>query len=171
MYSGKTEELIRRLVRSQIAQQRVKIFKPLVDDRFGVHKVTSHRQSSIPCQPVHHAREILELAGDSEVIGIDEAQFFDASLVEVSQQLANRNIRVILAGLDMDFEAKPFGPIPALLAIAEFVTKTRAICHQCGGTASYSYRISKEAGQILVGKQESYEARCRRCYFQKETPA
>ena len=157
MFSGKTEELIRRLTRARIARQRVEIFKPALDTR---------NHTSIRSTPVQSPAEILLLAGGStDVVGIDEAQFFDESLVEVCKQLADSGIRVIVAGLDMDYRGRPFGPMPALLATAEFVTKVHAVCVCCGELAAYSYRIAASEKQVLLGETDSYEARCRPCFL------
>lgn len=166
MFSGKTEELIRRLTRARIARQRVEIFKPALDTRYHAQDVVSHNQNSIRSTPVQSPSEILLLAGRStDVVGIDEAQFFDESLVEVCRQLADAGTRVIVAGLDMDYLGRPFGPMPALLATAEFVTKVHAVCVCCGELAAYSYRIAASENQILLGETDSYEARCRPCYL------
>lgn len=166
MFSGKTEELIRRLNRAKIARQRVEIFKPTLDTRYHAHDVVSHNATSIRSTPVALAQEILLLAGGSDVVGIDEAQFFDESLVEVCTQLANRGTRVIVAGLDMDYAGQPFGPMPALMAVAEFVTKVHAVCVCCGELAAYSFRIAASENQILLGETDSYEARCRPCFLE-----
>jgi thymidine kinase len=166
MFSGKTEELIRRLTRARIARQRVEIFKPALDTRYHDQDVVSHNQTSIRSTPVQSPAEILLLAGGStDVVGIDEAQFFDESLVEVCRQLADSGIRVIVAGLDMDYRGRPFGPMPALLATAEFVTKVHAVCVCCGELAAYSYRIAASEKQVLLGETDSYEARCRPCFL------
>lgn len=167
MFSGKTEELIRRLNRAVLAKQKVEIFKPRIDTRYDDESVVSHNQNSIRSTPVSVASEILLHVTKGEVVGIDEAQFFDDSIVEVCQSLANRGIRVIVAGLDMDFMGKPFGPMPALMAVAEFVTKVHAICMKCGAVASHSYRLSEAKGQVLLGAQSEYEARCRRCFLEE----
>lgn len=164
MFSGKTEELIRRMKRSRIANRKVEIFKPQVDTRYDDEAVVSHDENHIPSTPVSHARNILLLASDTEVVGIDEAQFFDESLVDVCEALALRGIRVIAAGLDMDFKGRPFGPMPQLLAVAEYVTKVHAICMQCGDPATHSYRIVSGSGVILLGEKEAYEPRCRACF-------
>lgn len=164
MFSGKTEELIRRLKRSKIARQRVEIFKPRVDVRYHEEKVVSHDANSIHSTPVDSSSQILLLLNDVEVVGIDEAQFFDDELPSVCQQLANRGIRVIIAGLDMDYLGKPFGPIPALMAIAEYVTKVHAICMNCGNLANYSHRTVSNSSRILLGEQESYVPLCRACF-------
>ncbi|MGI9542289.1 MAG: thymidine kinase [Cyclobacteriaceae bacterium] len=164
MFSGKTEELIRRLNRAIIAKQRVEIFKPVIDTRYHGEEVVSHNDTAIRSTPVSFADDILLLAVNCDVVGIDEAQFFDPRIVDVSLQLANNGVRVILAGLDMDFEGEPFGPIPALLAIAEYVTKVHAICAQCGNIASFSYRLHPSKAKVKLGESEAYEARCRRCF-------
>ncbi|WP_156307138.1 thymidine kinase [Sphingobacterium endophyticum] len=165
MFSGKTEELIRRMKRAQFAKLPVEIFKPEIDIRYGVNEVVSHDSNSIPSTPVAHSSAILLLSSDTKVVGIDEAQFFDEELPNVCVELANRGIRVIVAGLDMDYLGKPFGPIPDLMAIAEDVTKVHAVCVQCGAPANYSYRIQKNESRVLLGEKESYEPRCRACYF------
>ncbi|UOQ54686.1 thymidine kinase [Hymenobacter cellulosivorans] len=166
MFSGKTEELIRRLNRAKIARQRVEIFKPALDTRYHENDVVSHNSNSIRSTPVPIAQEMLLLAGACDVVGVDEAQFFDESLVEVCTQLANRGTRVIVAGLDMDFMGKPFGPMPTLMAIAEFVTKVHAVCVCCGELATYSFRIAASDDKILLGETDSYEARCRACFLE-----
>lgn len=165
MFSGKTEELIRRLTRARIARQRVEIFKPALDIRYHVDDVVSHNANRIRSTPVALPDEILLLAAGSDVVGIDEAQFFDASLVDVCKQLADQGTRVIVAGLDMDFLGRPFGPMPALLATAEFVTKVHAVCVCCGELAAYSFRIVASEKQVLLGETDSYEARCRPCFL------
>lgn len=164
MFSGKTEELIRRLNRARIARLKVEIFKPSVDKRYHEHDVVSHNETSIRSTPVNFAGDILLLSGDCDVVGIDEAQFFDQELVRVSQILANQGKRVILAGLDMDFEGKPFEPMPTLMAIAEYVTKVHAICMKCGDLAAFSYRLSASKEKVVLGEKDSYEARCRNCF-------
>jgi thymidine kinase len=164
MFSGKTEELIRRLNRALIAKQRVEIFKPVVDNRYHDKAVVSHNQTSIRSTAVHFASDILMLSGDCEVVGIDEAQFFDEAIVEVCNKLANSGKRVIVAGLDMDFEGKPFGSMPFLMAIAEFVTKVHAICAQTGELASFSYRLTSDERQVVVGEKNIYEARSRTAF-------
>lgn len=166
MFSGKTEELIRRLNRAKIAKQKVEIFKPAIDTRYDETDVVSHNENAIRSTPIQSSQDMLLLAGNCDVVGVDEAQFFDEGLQEVCIQLANQGIRVIVAGLDMDFTGKPFGPIPGLLAVSEFVTKVHAICVNCGEVASYSYRLTKEENQVLLGEIESYEARCRSCFVQ-----
>lgn len=165
MFSGKTEELLRRLNRAFIARQRVEIFKPAIDTRYHVENVVSHNANSIRSTPVQFANDILLLAGDCDVVGIDEAQFFDEQLPEVCQSLANSGKRIIIAGLDMDFAGKPFGPMPALMAIAEYVTKVHAICIKCGDIANYSYRKSAGQHKVMLGEKDTYEARCRRCFI------
>ena len=167
MFSGKTEELIRRLNRAIIAQQKVEIFKPKIDTRYHTENVVSHNQNSIPCTPIDFAKDILLLSNNSDVIGIDESQFFDEEIVSVCSKLANRGVRIIVAGLDMDYKGNPFGQMPALMAIAEFVTKVHAICIKCGGIASYSYRITASEEKVLVGEKDHYEARCRKCFNEK----
>ncbi len=166
MFSGKTEELIRRLNRALIAKQKVEIFKPKIDTRYDKENVVSHNETAIRSTPVNFASDILLLAGDCQVVGIDEAQFFDEALVDVCNQLANNGKRVIVAGLDMDYEGKPFGPMPNLLAVAEFVTKVHAICTDTGELASFSYRLSDEEGKVLLGEQEQYEARSRKSFVE-----
>lgn len=164
MFSGKTEELIRRLKRAQIAQQKVEIFKPKIDVRYHETDVVSHDSNAIASTPVENSSNILLLANDVDVIGIDEAQFFDVGLSEVCNELANRGIRVVVAGLDMDFQGKPFGPIPGLMAAAEYVTKVHAICVKCGSLAQYSHRVTSDERQVLLGEKESYQPLCRSCY-------
>jgi thymidine kinase len=164
MFSGKTEELIRRLRRAQFAGLKVEIFKPSLDKRYSETRVVSHDEKSIVSTPVDNAAAILLLTGDVSVVGIDEAQFFDNSLVDVCNQLADKGIRVVVAGLDMDFMGKPFGPIPALLSIAEYVTKVHAICMRCGNLAQYSFRKSDENQQVVLGEKDKYEPLCRNCY-------
>lgn len=166
MFSGKTEELIRRLNRAVLARQQVEIFKPSVDQRYHEENIVSHNENSIRSTPVSVASEILLHVHTGEVVGIDEAQFFDDSIVEVAQTLAAQGTRVILAGLDMDYLGKPFGPMPSLMAVAEFVTKVHAICMRCGGVASHSYRLSASDAQVLLGSHRQYEARCRRCFHE-----
>lgn len=167
MFSGKTEELIRRLKRAKIARQRVEIYKPAIDTRYDETAVVSHDHNSIMSTPVHHATEILLLANEIDVVGIDEAQFFDSELVNVCQQLANSGMRVIVAGLDMDYLGKPFGPIPGILATAEYVTKVHAICMNCGDLAQYSHRTVKDEKLVLLGEKDTYEPLCRKCYLEK----
>jgi len=166
MFSGKTEELIRRLKRARIARQKVEIFKPKIDVRYSDEEVVSHDENAILSTPVDTSRNILLLANDVEVVGIDEAQFFDEGLVEVCNMLAERGMRVIVAGLDMDFRGKPFGPIPKLLATAEYVTKVHAICVRCGNLAHYSHRTSTEEKLVLLGETDVYEPLCRECFHE-----
>lgn len=165
MFSGKTEELIRRLRLARIAKQRVQIFKPVLDDRYDTDHITSHVNQKFECVAVKHPNEILEkLADNTRVVGIDEAQFFPEEVVTVCEKLANRRLRVIVAGLDQDYLSKPFGPMPKLLAIADDVLKLKAVCIICGREASKSQRLTREKGQVVVGAQEHYEARCRLCF-------
>ncbi len=166
MFSGKTEELIRRMKRAKIAKQKVEIFKPKIDTRYSEVQVVSHDENAIMSTPVDSPRTILLLATDVEVVGIDEAQFFDDGLVEVCNVLANRGIRVIVAGLDMDFRGNPFGPIPKLMATAEYVTKVHAICVKCGDLAHHSHRLSENDKLVVLGELDIYEPICRDC-FQK----
>lgn len=165
MFSGKTEELIRRLKRAQIAKLNVEIFKPKTDTRYDETAVVSHDQNSIPSTPVESSEAILFLSANTQVVGIDEAQFFDDALPDVCNKLAKKGVRVIIAGLDMDFLGQPFGPMPALMAIAEHVTKVNAVCMQCGGPAVYSYRTAASESKILLGEKDSYEPRCRACFY------
>ena len=169
MFSGKTEELIRRLNRVLIAQQKVEIFKPKVDTRHQPGRVVSHNENSIRSTTVEFARDIPLLSDSCEVVGIDEVQFFDEEIVTICRDLANHGKRVIAAGLDMDFQGQPFGSIPKLMAIAEYVTKLHAICVRCGGIASYSYRLNPEKEQVVVGEKNIYEARCRECFSKEES--
>ena len=164
MFSGKTEELIRRLKRAKIAKQKVEIFKPRIDVRYDNINVVSHDANFIHSTPVESSSQILLYANDVEVIGIDEAQFFDEGLPSVCQELADRGIRIIVAGLDIDYLGKPFGCVPHLLAIAEYVTKVHAICMNCGDLAHYSHRIVESSSRILLGEQESYIPLCRACF-------
>jgi thymidine kinase len=164
MFSGKTEELIRRLRRSDYEGLKVEIFKPSLDKRYSETRVVSHDDKSIVSTPVDNASAILLLAGNVDVVGIDEAQFFDDSVVEVCNTLADNGVRVVIAGLDMDFTGKPFGPMPALLAVAEYVTKVHAICMRCGNLAQYSFRKSAEEQVVLLGEKNIYEPLCRNCY-------
>ena len=168
MFSGKTEELIRRLKRALIAKQKVAIYKPAVDIRYSSDNVVSHDENSIPSTPVEASTQILLYANDFDVVGIDEAQFFDDELVAVCNKLAEMGTRVIVAGLDMDYTGKPFGPIPALLASAEYVDKVHAICINCGGLAHYSHRTSGQEGLVVLGDTDRYEPLCRKCYFEKK---
>ncbi len=164
MFSGKTEELIRRLKRARIANQKVEIFKPKKDSRYDETNVVSHDENTILSIPVEKSTEIIALSTGNNVIGIDEAQFFDEDLVRVVQKLAVRGMRVIVAGLDMDFKGVPFGPMPDLLAVAEYITKVHAICPHCGSLATHSYRLSEESEQVVLGEKDKYEPRCRVCY-------
>lgn len=165
MFSGKTEELIRRINRAIIAKQKVEIFKPIVDDRYHTNNVVSHNERQVRSTAVNFASDILLLSGNCDVVGIDEAQFFDEDIVSVCNTLANDGKRVVVTGLDMDFEGRPFGPMPNLLAIAEFVTKLHAICAQTGELASFSYRLTKDAERIKVGEKNLYEARSRSAFL------
>ena len=164
MFSGKTEELIRRLRRAQFAKQRVEIFKPAIDVRYSEEEVVSHEGTSIPSTPVDSSASILLMGQESDVVGIDEAQFFDEHIVEVCNELAARGIRVIVAGLDLDFKGQPFGPMPQLCAIADEVTKVHAICVRCGALAYVSHRIVAGDKQVLLGEKQEYEPLCRECY-------
>ncbi|PLX09210.1 MAG: thymidine kinase [Marinilabiliales bacterium] len=164
MFSGKTEELIRRLKRAKIAGQKVEIFKPAVDVRYDEEDVVSHDKSKVTAMAVQNASQILFYADDFEVVGIDEAQFFSNELVDVCDQLANKGKRVIIAGLDMDYLGKPFGPIPSLMSTAEYVTKVHAICMRCGNLASYSHRTINNDKLVVLGETESYEPLCRKCF-------
>ncbi|MFN4006878.1 MAG: thymidine kinase [Chitinophagaceae bacterium] len=166
MFSGKTEELIRRLKRVKIANLRVEIFKPAIDIRYDETKVVSHDANAIVSTPIDNPQTILLLANDVDVVGIDEAQFFDPDIIEVCEKLATKGIRVIVAGLDMDYLGKPFGPMPQLLAIADFITKLHAICVKCGGLANISYRKAASEAQVLLGEKDEYEPRCRKCYHE-----
>jgi thymidine kinase len=164
MFSGKTEELIRRLNRARIAKQKVEVFKPAIDTRYDKNDVVSHDASKSVSTPVENAMQILFYADDFEVVGIDEAQFFGPELVNVCNELAKKGKRVIVAGLDMDYLGKPFGPIPQLLASAEYVTKVHAICMRCGNLANYSHRIIKDDQLVLLGETDAYEPLCRKCF-------
>lgn len=164
MFSGKTEELIRRLKRAKIASMKVEVFKPKVDTRYDEQAIVSHDTSSLLAIPVDHSSKLLRLAEDVAVIGLDEAQFFDDQLPAVCQELALRGVRVIAAGLDMDYRGQPFGIMPELLAIAEYVTKVHAICVHCGNLATHSYRLAEGDSVVLLGEKEQYEPRCRSCY-------
>jgi thymidine kinase len=164
MFSGKTEELIRRLRRAQIAKQDVAIFKPRIDNRYSEKELVSHSYQRIPSTVVDSADEILLFSSNADVIGIDEAQFFDSNLVNVCQKLADDGKRVIVAGLDTDYRGVPFEPIPELLAIAEYITKTLAVCMKCGAPANRTQRITKDSERVVVGAEDIYEARCRNCY-------
>ncbi|PIV59020.1 MAG: thymidine kinase [Bacteroidetes bacterium CG02_land_8_20_14_3_00_31_25] len=164
MFSGKTEELIRRLKRAKIAKQKVEIYKPKIDVRYSVDEVVSHDENAIQSTPVDSASNILLMVSNVDVVGIDEAQFFDEALLDVCNKLANNGVRVIVAGLDMDFMGKPFGPMPAILAAAEYVTKVHAICMHCGNLAHYSYRKVESNKLVLLGETLEYEPLCRDCY-------
>ena len=169
MFSGKTEELIRRLNRAKIAKQKVEIFKPAIDTRYDEEDVVSHDSNAVKSNPVQNASQILFYAEEFEVVGIDEAQFFDDELINVCNELANRGKRVIVAGLDMDFTGKPFGPIPQLMATAEYVTKVHAICIRCGNLANYSHRTTQEDKLVLLGETDAYEPLCRKCFIEANT--
>ena len=164
MFSGKTEELIRRLRRAQFAKQKVEIFKPAMDVRYSDENIVSHDRNSILSIPVENSGNILLLSGDIDVVGIDEAQFFDDGLVDVCNQLANQGVRVIAAGLDMDFKGNPFGPMPKLCAVADEVIKVHAICVECGNLAGYSHRLVKNDKLVLLGEKDEYQPLCRECY-------
>ena len=164
MFSGKTEELIRRMRRAQFARQKVEIFKPSIDTRYSEEEVVSHDRNAIPSTPIDASAQILLLATDIDVVGIDEAQFFDEGLVDVCNELANRGVRVIVAGLDMDYKGVPFGPIPSLCAIADEVTKVHAICVRCGALAYVSHRKVSNDRRVLLGETDEYEPLCRECY-------
>ncbi len=164
MFSGKTEELIRRLNRAIIANQKMLLFKPMIDQRYHEENVVSHKGSSLIAVPVENSSEILEMVTDEMVVAIDEAQFFDEGLVDVCNKLAQKGVRVVIAGLDMDYMGVPFGPMPKLLCIAEYVTKVHAICLSCGNLAQFSHRTANESGQVLVGAVEKYQPLCRACY-------
>lgn len=168
MFSGKTEELIRRLRRAQIAKQKVLIFKPRVDNRYSADRIVSHNTQFLDSVVIDNAQEILTLSKSAQVIGIDEGQFFSNELIDVCEELANSGKRVIVAGLDQDFRGKPFEPIPHLLSIAEYITKTLAICMVCGNPADRTQRITKQQERVVVGAQNIYEARCRRCFSPPE---
>ncbi len=164
MFSGKTEELIRRLRRARIADLRVEVFKPAMDTRYDVSNIVSHDTTSLLATPISRSEQLLDLHPETSVVGIDEAQFFDEQLPDICHHLALGGIRVIVAGLDMDYRGRPFGPMPALLATAEYVTKVHAICVHCGSLATHSYRLSPDAEVVLLGEKEHYEPRCRACY-------
>ncbi|MBR4534145.1 MAG: thymidine kinase [Bacteroidaceae bacterium] len=164
MFSGKTEELIRRMKRAKLSRQKVEIFKPSIDVRYSEEDVVSHEGNVIPSTPVESAASILLMGSDADVLGIDEAQFFDSQIVDVCNELANRGTRVIVAGLDLDFKGKPFGPMPQLCAIADDVTKVHAICVRCGALAYVSHRIVEGERQVLLGETHEYEPLCRQCY-------
>ncbi len=164
MFSGKTEELIRRLRRAQFAGLKVEIFKPSLDNRYSDNRVVSHDEKSIVSTPVDNSSAILLLAGEVDVVGIDEAQFFDNSIIDVCNELADNGVRVVVAGLDMDFMGNPFGPVPALLSVSEYITKVHAICMRCGSLAQYSFRKSEEPQVVLLGEKDKYEPLCRECF-------
>lgn len=164
MFSGKTEELIRRLKRAQFANQKIAIFKPSVDVRYSEVEVVSHDLHSIKSTPITDAEFMLDIPDDIQVVGIDEAQFFQDNIIDVCQQLAGRGVRVIIAGLDMDFQGKPFGPMPSLMAIAEDVQKVHAICVKCGNLANHSHRLSKNENLVVLGEKDIYEPLCRKCF-------
>ena len=164
MFSGKTEELIRRLRRAQFANQKIEIFKPALDKRYSDVEVVSHDFHKITSRPIADAAEMLEVAPDVEVVGVDEAQFFGSNLVDVCQALADRGVRVIVAGLDTDYLGKPFGPMPQLMAVAEDVQKVHAICVKCGNLANHSHRLSKSRDLVVLGEKDIYEPLCRACY-------
>lgn len=164
MFSGKTEELIRRLKRAKIANQKVEIFKPKLDTRYAETKVVSHDANSILAIPIESSKKLMELTDSISVVGIDEAQFFDEDLPDVCQSLALRGKRVIIAGLDMDYKGRPFGPMPQLLAVAEYITKVHAICQHCGNLATHSYRLAADEKTVVLGEKDLYEPRCRTCY-------
>ena len=166
MFSGKTEELIRRITRAKIAKQEVVIFKPVMDNRYHSKHVISHNANAIYAMAVESAQEILEKVGTASVVGIDELQFFDEDIVNVCIYLANQGIRVIVAGLDMDYKGNPFGWTPQMMAVAEFVTKVHAVCMQCGADANYSFRLVPSEEKVLLGETEAYEARCRKCFYE-----
>jgi thymidine kinase len=170
MFSGKTEELIRRLKRVKIANLSVEIFKPTIDVRYDNTRIVSHDTNTIQSIPVPSSADILSQVGDVDVVGIDEAQFFDEGITDVCITLANKGVRVIVAGLDMDFQGKPFGQMPQLLAIADYITKLHAICVKCGNIAHISYRTVATGGQVLLGEKDKYEARCRICALEPVQP-
>ena len=169
MFSGKTEELIRRLKRAKFAKQKVEIFKPAVDTRYDEVKVVSHDSNEIQSTPVPSSSNILLMTSEVDVVGIDEAQFFDSELPNVCNQLANSGVRVIIAGLDMDFLGNPFGPMPALMASAEYITKVHAICMRCGNLANHSYRITEENSLVVLGETNNYEPLCRDCFYKAQS--
>jgi len=168
MFSGKTEELIRRMRRAEFANQPILMFKPEIDNRYSAQKVVSHQGNEFHAHIIRNSAEILEIWKDEKVIAVDEAQFFDEGLVDVCNKLANRGVRVILAGLDMDYKGQPFGPMPALMCVAEYVTKVHAICVSCGNLAQFSHRTTQEDGQVLVGAVEKYKPLCRSCYLNNQ---
>ena len=164
MFSGKTEELIRRLRRAKIARLNVKIFKPKIDTRYEEGNIVSHNQLKLESLAVKSINELNDLTSDADVVGIDEAQFFDESIIEIAKDLSSKGKRVIIAGLDTDFKGEPFGPMPKLMCEADFLDKLQAICVQCGNPASYTQRLSKDNKQVVIGETDIYEARCRHCY-------
>lgn len=164
MFSGKTEELIRRLKRAQIAKQKVNVFKPEIDNRYSNKDIVSHNRTAIKCTLVQSAKEIPLLVKNADVIGIDEAQFFDNLLITVCTTLANKGVRVLVAGLDMDFKGRPFGPMPALMAVAEYITKVHAVCVRCGNLAQFSHRVVPGNNLVMLGETNDYEPLCRECY-------
>jgi len=168
MFSGKTEELIRRMRRAQFAKQKVEIFKPAMENRYSEENIVSHDQNAIPCTPVEHSGNILLLSSGRDVVGIDEAQFFDEGLPLICNELANQGIRVIVAGLDMDYKGNPFGTMPELCAIAEDVTKVHAICVECGQLAGYSHRLAHNEKLVFLGEREEYQPLCRNCFKNKQ---
>lgn len=164
MFSGKTEELIRRLRRASYAGQDVAVFKPVIDERYDTEQIVSHDANCLISTPVAQARQMLNVGEDVSVVGVDEAQFFDQELVRICEMLAGRGVRVIVAGLDMDYQGIPFGPMPDLLAVAEYITKVHAICPHCGNLATHSYRLSEETEKVVLGEKDKYEPRCRACF-------
>lgn len=170
MFSGKTEELIRRIRRARIARQKAEIFKPAVDIRYSIDEVISHDENSLRSTPVENSANILLLSADLDVVAIDEAQFFDKNLVDVVVQLANQGQRVIIAGLDMNFKGKPFGPMPELMAVADDVTKVHAVCVRCGAIAQFSHRLSEDEQIVLLGEKDFYEPLCRSCFNKVNKP-
>ncbi|THH36456.1 thymidine kinase [Neolewinella litorea] len=164
MFSGKTEELIRRLKRARIAGQEVAVFKPALDTRYAERNVVSHDSNSFVATPITRSAQLLDLSDEVSVIGLDETQFFDADIVKHTQDLAHRGKRIIIAGLDMDFRGKPFGPMGDLLAVAEYITKVHAICSHCGNLATHSYRLTPDQDTVVLGEKDLYEARCRKCF-------
>lgn len=168
MFAGKTEELIRRLRRAKLAKQKTEIFKPIIDFRYSKDKVVSHDENSIQSTPVENSSAIHLLSEGLEVIGIDEVQFFDNGLVDVCMKLANSGIRVIVAGLDMDYKGKPFGPMPDLMAIADYVTKLHAVCMKCGDIAQFTHRLIPDEKQVILGEKDTYEPLCRKCFLENK---
>ncbi len=164
MFSGKTEELMRRINRAQIAGLKIEIFKPSTDVRYDAQKIVSHNDNKVQSTPVQRSKMLLNVASDVDLVAIDEAQFFDEEIVDVAQELALKGIRVLVAGLDMDYSGKPFGSMPQLMSVAEYITKLHAICVHCGNLATHSYRTKNEKQQVLLGSDDLYEARCRKCF-------